>query len=97
MPRQNQNPSLHFFSFTVLANPIAVTKPKNPYIQTPLARLSYCKASNISQPYKKSLKCDTVLSLAFLISRDEGLPVAQKLEDGKIIFHSRGKNITEWR
>ena len=46
---------------------------------------------------KKSFKCDTVLSLAFLISKEEGLPIAQKLEDEKIIFHSRGKNIAEWR
>jgi len=81
----------------VLANPTAATKLKNLYIQTPLARLSYCETYSTSQPYKKSFKCDTVLSLAFLISREEGLPIAQNLEDGKMIFHSRGKNISEWR
>lgn len=95
MPRQSQNLSLHFFSFTVLPNPIAATKLKNLYVQTPLARLSYCETHSISQPHKKSFKCDTVLSLAFLISTEEGLPIAQKLEDRKIVFHSSGKNITE--
>lgn len=79
------------------ADPIAARKLKNLYVQTPLAWLSYCEAYSISQPYKKSFKCDAVLSLAFLISREEGLPIAQKLQDGKIIFHSRGRNIVEKR
>lgn len=95
MPRQNRNPPPCFFSFTVLANPIGAMKPKNLYTQTPLANLSYCEMYSIPQAYKKSFKCDTVLSLAFLISREEGLQIAQKPEDGKIIFHSGGKSITE--
>lgn len=90
MPRQNRNPPLCFFSFTVLVNPTGAMKPKNLYTQTPLARLSFCETYSIAQAYKKSFKCDTVLSLAFLISREEGLQIAQKPEDGKI-FHSGGK------
>lgn len=65
MPKQSQNASLDFCSFAVLPNPIAVMKLKNLYIQAPLARLSYCETHSISQPYKKSFKCDAVLSLAF--------------------------------